>query len=130
MAIAKPEQVRHAWDTPLWPESVPIADHPRMVYGGFVDELAVLFEGDRGRDGFFDFIATPGDVDYAAIKVDMNSGAVIGVMAYPVAARAVGRHPAWREAMASDPPPETARRIVLDIKELYDRYGRTPEAPS
>jgi hypothetical protein len=87
----------------------------------------VLFEEGRGREGYFDFIATP-DRDYAAIKIDMDSGAVIGVLVYPLAAWAVKRHPAWRNALSPDPPPEIARRIVLDIQELYDRYGRTPES--
>ena len=78
----------------------------------------------------FDSIATPGEVDYAAIKIDMGSAAVIGVLVYPLAAWAVERHPEWREATAPNPPPDVARRIVLDIKELYDRYGRTPESAS
>jgi hypothetical protein len=93
-----------------------------LVYGSFADELVVLFEEGLGREGYFDFIATP-DLDDAAIKIDMASGAVIGVLVYPLAAWAVERHPSWRNTLAPKPPPEIARRIVLDIKELCDRYG-------
>ena len=126
MAVARPEQVDQVWENPIWPETIPRADCLRLVYGDFADELVVLFEEGRGRDAYFDFIATPGDVDYAAIKIDTISGYVIGVMVYPLAAWAVDVHPAWRDAMEPDPPPEIRRRIVLDIKQLYDRYGRLP----
>lgn len=127
MAIAELELVGQVWDNPVWPEAIPSADRLRLVYGDFVDESVVLFEDARGRDAYCDFIATPDDVDDAAIKIDMGTGAVIGVMVYPLAALAVDVHPAWRGAMEPNPPPEVRRRIVIDIKELYDRYGRLPE---
>ena len=127
MAIAKPEGLGQVWDNPVWPETIPSDDRLRLAYGSFADELVVLFEDGRGRAAYFDFIATPGEVDYAAVKIDMDSGTVTGVMVYPLAAWAVEKHPAWREAMESHPSPNLARRIVLDIKELYDRYGRNPE---
>jgi hypothetical protein len=122
MAVAKPEQVGGTWDYPVWPPTNPSADRLRLVYGSFADELVVLFEEGLGREGYFDFIATP-DLDDAAIKIDMASGAVIGVLVYPLEAWAVERHPSWRNTLAPKPPPEIARRIVLDIKELCDRYG-------
>ena len=129
MAVAKPEQLGPCWDIPAWPETIPNADRLRLIYGSFADELVVLFEEGRGCEGYFDFIATP-DRDFAAIKIDIDSGAVIGVLVYPLAAWAVKRHPAWRGAMAPNPPPDLARRIVLDIKDLHDRYGLTPEFDS
>ena len=129
MAIAKPELTDQVWETPVWPQTIPGADGLRPVYGPDADELVVLFEEDCGRDAYFDFIATP-DVDYAAVKVDMISGQVIGVMVYPLAAWAVKLHAAWSGAVVPDPPPDAARRIVLDIKQLYDRYGLVAEADS
>jgi hypothetical protein len=129
MAIAKPAQVDHVWDKPVWPPTIPSAERLRLLYGSDADELVVLFAEGRGRDGYFDFIATP-NLDYAAIKVAMDSGMIIGVMVYPLAAWAIERHPAWRGALLPNPPAEIARRIVLDIKDLHSRYGLTSEADS
>ena len=129
MAVVKPEQIGQVWDIPVWPQAVPNADRLRLVYGSIADELVVLFEDGRGSDGYFDFIDTP-DLNYAAIKVDMVSGEVIGVLVYPLAAWAVEQHPAWKDAMTPNPPPAIARRIVLDIKDMHERYGLTPETDS
>ena len=60
MAVAKPEQVGGAWDHPVWPPTNPSADRLRLVYGSFADELVVLFEEGLGREGYFDFITSPG----------------------------------------------------------------------
>ena len=115
--------------SPIWPRALPDANRLHPAYGRFADEFVVLFGEDRHLEGYFDVIATP-SLEYAAIKIDTMAGEVIGVLVYPLAAWAVKVHPAWRQAMAPYPSPAVARRIVLDIKDLYDRYGRTPETAS
>lgn len=122
MAVAKPELEETLWSNPVWPDPMPEPGSLRLLYGAYADELVVLFDDEKHPAVYFDFIATL-DQDYAAIKINMQSGDVIGVLVYPLAALAVERHPAWRAAMGTNPPPHVAGRIVQDIKQLYDQFG-------
>ena len=121
MTIAEPG-MPPPWANPIWPDQLPDPTSLRLLYGSVADELVVLFENARGQAAYVDFIDTP-DVTYAGVKVDMHSGAVIGVHVYPLAALAVELHPAWRRALMPDPSPRIANRIVTDIKQLFERYG-------
>ncbi|MGH2613915.1 MAG: hypothetical protein ACRDJC_01645 [Thermomicrobiales bacterium] len=128
MAISKRELTQPIWANPIWPDPLPEPDDLRMVYGAEADELVVLFRNARHSAPVFDFIDTP-DVSYSAVKIDMESGAVIGVLVYPLAAFAIERHPDWRPASAPNPLPAVASRIVTDVKHLYDQYGLVPDEP-
>jgi len=126
LAVAKPELEEKIWSDPVWPDPLPEPASLRLLYAAEADELVVLFDDQRYPAVYFDFIGTL-DEDYAAIKINMRSGDVIGVLVYPLAALAVERHPAWRPALAPNPPQAVANRIVMDIKDLYDRCGLIPE---
>lgn len=126
MVIARPELTPPPWANPIWPDPLPKSRDLRVLYGAVADELVVLFDDVQRPPGIFDFIDTP-DETYAAIKIDMQTGAVIGVLVYPLTALAVRLHPDWRAAGKPNPSPDIANRIVMDIRRLYDQYGPLPD---
>jgi hypothetical protein len=122
MAIEKPTLTPPAWANPVWPHRLPDAAQMRNLYGSFADELVVRFDDKWYPDVVVVPITTPRR-DYAGLMVASDSGDVIGVHVYPLVAKAVERHPAWRAAAEPAPAPQTASRIGADIKKLFDRYG-------
>lgn len=126
MAGRKSEVTVFSLADPTWSDPLPDPGDLRLIYGVEADELVVLIDGTQHSPAYLAFIGTADEV-YAAIKVDMHSGAVIGVLVYPLAALGVERHPEWRAAMAPNPRSSVAKRIMMDIKQLYDRYGLIPD---
>lgn len=125
MAIQKQQIVDPIWASPSWPDHLPGAAEMRLAYGDIADELVVLFDTSLHGDAVFIWVATP-DFDYAAIKVEMETAEVIGVMVYPLRAFAVKLHPSWSEAADAIPPSHIAEHVVKEIFALYQRYGIEP----
>jgi hypothetical protein len=94
----------------------------RAVYGPEADELTIRFPDTPNRDIVVVFLATP-EVEYAAMMVHEPTGEVIGVQVDYLADYAQSLHPEWHAATNTHVPPTVARRIVADIKQLFDRYG-------
>jgi hypothetical protein len=122
MAVERQELSQSPWDNPIWPDRLPDAETMRLLYGEFADELVIRFDSNRYSLVAVVLVTTPKE-DYAGLLVEGDRGAVIGVHVYPLVAMAVERHPSWLAAAAPNPPPEVARGIVNDIRELFDRYG-------
>jgi len=117
-----------AWASPVWPDRLPDPAAMRLVYGSKADELVIRFSADRRGQTVVVPVTTP-DHDYAGLLVSADTGAVVGVHVYPLAAFAVRRHPDWRAATEPNPPLEVASRIVNDIRALFDRYGIDDSEP-
>jgi hypothetical protein len=123
MAMKRAETTLFPWDDPIWPERLPDSHSLRIVYGAIADELVVRFTAARHPDQVLVVPITTADRDDAGMLVAADSGSVLGVHVYPLAAFAVTRHPTWQAATDPDPSPEVANRIVNDVKDLFDRYG-------
>ena len=122
MATTRTEIVRGSWTTPAWPDPLPDPGALRLIYGDIADELVIYFDNLVHYDKVVMFLDSA-EADYAAVMVEWGSGAVIGVLVYPLMHDAAKLHPAWRMAATPGPAAEVAGRIVADIKELYDRHG-------
>lgn len=121
MAMKKTAPTKNPWDHPVWPEQLPDPAAMRIVYGEFADELVIRFSDRRHHDLVIVVpVAIPED-DFAGMLVAADSGVVLGVHVYPLAASAVKQHPACKQV--GEPEPEAVLRLVEDIRELYKLYG-------
>jgi hypothetical protein len=125
MAMKQPiAEVEHE-ATPIWPSTMPDPTNMKVVYGADADELVVRFFPDR-KYGLVvvDPIADPHD--YAALMVEYETKAVIGVHVYPLLAFAIAQHPSWSALAQIAPRPAAIAGIVADIRALYERHGLAP----
>jgi hypothetical protein len=113
----------------IWPSQMPEPAGMKAVYGADADELVVRFFPDRTYGlVVVDPVADPHD--YAALMVDDETQAVIGVQVYPLLAFAVEQHPGWAALAAEDPQLSAIADIVADIRALYERHGLAPPIDS
>jgi hypothetical protein len=123
MAMKKTATTIEPWDNPIWPDALPDAADMRVVYGAFADELVIRFTDDRYHDIVVVVPVTTPKQDYAGMLVAADTGAVLGVHVYPLAAYAAMQHPAWMQVGHPDPEPAAVMALVEDIKRLFERYG-------
>lgn len=124
MALKRIGREKSDWNSPTWPERLPLATAMRTAYNPLADELTIRF-GDEPRKGaivYTDYVATP-ETWYAGVLVRWETGEIIGIQVDYLTDYAVGLHPRWQAVMSPSPEPEVIANIVTDIKELFDRYG-------
>lgn len=121
MAVTSPGTRRPSWPDEIDPALIDLAYEP------FVDELTLYF-GDRSVLNYSDPIETP---DGGAVMVmigmdedDASTDEIVGIHVYPLAARAVLTHPAWRSLTNPSPPAEAVAAFVADVADLFERYWR------
>jgi hypothetical protein len=125
MAMKQPVANAVDEDIPVWPSAMPDPANMKVVFGAEADELVVrFFPGRKYELVVVDPVADPHD--YAALMVDDETRAVVGVLVYPLLAFAIAQHPGWAALAAADPPPTAVAGIVADIKALHERHGLAP----
>jgi hypothetical protein len=93
----------------------------RILYGCIADELAVRFASDRGHSEIVVPVTTSGIGDAGLLLAAVGDGCRRSCP--PPGGIAIQWHTSGGTAPGEDPAPEVAGQTVVDIRDLFDRYG-------